>query len=213
MELTNEQVEQAVEAARNTRTPVLSWSGSGSENGLELWRNTMRAAAPFLQLPWDEPTEDELLMLCGTGGGYHSRTAIIEFVRRRNAALATKPVDPRIEKVKAVLAKRYTAEDALLPAVAADILAALDGKQGTEFKFGFTVFNPLESAANDHMYQTVVLDRPGPPREGFKKNTADMPKVVDSRKEKIVSGIERYGYIGDKYALADMILAAMDEVK
>ncbi len=59
-ELTEQQIEQAIAVAER-----------------------MRRAAPFLQLPWDEPTEEEI------------ESALQEFVRRRNAALQPKPVDPR----------------------------------------------------------------------------------------------------------------------
>jgi hypothetical protein len=51
----------------------------------------MRRAAPFLQLPWDEPTEEEI----DNAGRRGIESALREFVRRRNAALQPKPVDLR----------------------------------------------------------------------------------------------------------------------
>lgn len=86
-ELTNEQVDKALKACEG------KFLGKG-----------IRAAAPFLQLPWDEPSEDEAKVIHSTNLGM-SLTATFdqckwnvlrEFVDRRNAALMPKPVDPRI---------------------------------------------------------------------------------------------------------------------
>ena len=45
------------------------------------------------------------------------------------------------------------------------------------------------------------------------RNAALQPKPVDPRREKIVDAIHRYGYFGNKEALADNIIVALDEVK
>ena len=45
------------------------------------------------------------------------------------------------------------------------------------------------------------------------RNAALQPKPVDPQREKIVDAIHRYGYFGNKEALADDIIAALGEVK
>lgn len=110
-ELTDDQVEKAVKAASATRTSKLSWNGSTGENGIDLWRATVRAAAPFLQLPWYEPTREEFSSIhdssiCLYGDGKLCRAvsdALRQFILIRNAAMISKPVDPRIQAVKGVL--------------------------------------------------------------------------------------------------------------
>ena len=73
-ELTEQQIEQAIAAFGNYAVA-----------------ERMRRAAPFLQLPWDEPTEEEI----DNAGRRNIESALREFVRRRNAALQPKPVDLR----------------------------------------------------------------------------------------------------------------------
>jgi hypothetical protein len=73
-ELTEQQIEQAIAAFGNYAVA-----------------ERMRRAAPFLQLPWDEPTEEEI----DNAGRRGIESALREFVRRRNAALQPKPVDLR----------------------------------------------------------------------------------------------------------------------
>lgn len=73
-ELTEQQIEQAIAAFGNYAVA-----------------ERMRRAAPFLQLPWDEPTEEEI----DNAGRRGIESALREFIRRRNAALQPKPVDLR----------------------------------------------------------------------------------------------------------------------
>ncbi len=53
------------------------------------------ALIPMAQLPWDEPTEEEIDNASRRG----IESALREFIRRRNAALQPKPVDPRRENL------------------------------------------------------------------------------------------------------------------
>ena len=94
-ELTDEQIRLAREAFAKDGGVIITSTG-------------LRAVAPFLQLPWDEPTVDEAERL----HNHNARTvpaymgtfqAIGQFVRGRNAALNPKPVDPRIDMVKRIV--------------------------------------------------------------------------------------------------------------
>lgn len=79
----------------------------------------IRAMAPHLQLPWDEPTREETDSI----REFDSLWFACEFVRRRNAALPPKPVDPRIEKIMSILREGPPRPTEF---VANEILAALD---------------------------------------------------------------------------------------
>jgi hypothetical protein len=108
-ELTKEQIERAAEALwnitfeqRESRQPGRTedrWCNVNPQFKDE-WREWARVAAPYLQLPWDEPNEAEIAEL---GRERMQRVSprecgfLREFVRRRNAALLPKPVDPRRE--------------------------------------------------------------------------------------------------------------------
>jgi hypothetical protein len=69
----------------------------------------LRAAAPFLQLPWDEPIKEEIDRACDDcdAGGDNFRSTleylIKEFVRRRNAVIHPKPVDPRVDEIALII--------------------------------------------------------------------------------------------------------------
>lgn len=54
----------------------------------------LHAAAPFLQMPWIEPTVEEWSAIYRDATSLSARLRVCEFVRRRNAALLPKPVDP-----------------------------------------------------------------------------------------------------------------------
>lgn len=90
-ELTQEQVERAVKAFN------LCPSDQGGMGMIMNVGERLRSAAPFLQLPWSELisyTEDERFKeVCSAEG---TVPALADFVRRRNASLLPKPVDPRI---------------------------------------------------------------------------------------------------------------------
>jgi hypothetical protein len=128
-ELTDEQVKQAAEISSSTRTHSLSWNGPRSEKGMDLWLSTMRAAAPFLQLPWDEPSMDEANEIeqnipRNAPPVDQLMRALTVFVHRRNAALIPKPFDPRKEVIVRVLSEQP--KDAWYKDTADRILAALD---------------------------------------------------------------------------------------
>lgn len=78
-----------------------------------------KAAAPFLQFPWDEPTSEEINALDGKD---HTYTMVREFVSRRNALQMPKPLDQRRAAIVEVL-KQYPDR---APEIADKILAALD---------------------------------------------------------------------------------------
>jgi hypothetical protein len=103
-ELTQEQEDRAAEAVvadsqwiYGTPMRERNWVESG-----------LRAAAPFLQLPWDEPTAEERAGIAFAIG--HSASvnecvdsALARFVRERNATLMPKPVDPRLKAIETQL--------------------------------------------------------------------------------------------------------------
>lgn len=84
--------------------------------------------AEALALPWDEPTVLEKwaatkdCLVTDTGISH----ALDEFLRRRNAALLPKPVDPRRQKVVDILARKWKGSESHLERYADEILAALD---------------------------------------------------------------------------------------
>lgn len=89
-------------------TDPAGYHTSSIEKGLE-------AAAPFLQLPWDEPTDEEIAEIIRQHWHWNGRRKHIsevvrfiagQFVDRRNAAFTPKPADPRREKIIAALRKR-----------------------------------------------------------------------------------------------------------
>lgn len=61
----------------------------------------LRTAAPFLQLPWDEPNQEEWAQLSFTNSSDAEKFRA--WIRRRNAALIPKPVDPRIDLIDKAL--------------------------------------------------------------------------------------------------------------
>ncbi len=100
-ELTKEQLDRAIDSYESI--PLLGDVGTRG-----FIRRCLIAAAPYLQLPWDEPTEKELFD-AKCGWGIERPFAICEemrqFVRIRNAALLPKPVDPRREKIEEILSR------------------------------------------------------------------------------------------------------------
>lgn len=119
-ELTQEQIERAAEEYKRIF------------NGAMCEKRSLRAAAPFLQLPWDEPNEREVRLIADEVLGHGERDSMVRevitaIVRRRNAALMPKPVDPRLGVIFPLLNEVGTlrpGED--MTAIANRILAALD---------------------------------------------------------------------------------------
>ena len=121
-ELTAQQIEFAVAAFENV-------AGHAATGELLSMAERMRRAAPFLQLPWDEPIKEEIDRACDDcdAGGDNFRSTleylIKEFVRRRNAVIHPKPVDPRW---KAILKLTMSWDPESAHEKADEILAALD---------------------------------------------------------------------------------------
>ena len=119
-ELTAQQIEFAVAAFENV-------AGHAATGELLSMAERMRRAAPFLQLPWDEPSVEEFRP-CWEYAKHISpidkamESALCEFVRRRNAALQPKPVDPRIAVIVGILESSASTSDVK----AKEILAAID---------------------------------------------------------------------------------------
>ena len=116
-ELTAQQIEFAVAAFENV-------AGHAATGELLSMAERMRRAAPFLQLPWDEPTEEEI----DNAGRRGIESALREFIRRRNAALQPKPVDPRIAVILGILDSSASTSDVK----AKEITAALDALDGAK---------------------------------------------------------------------------------
>jgi hypothetical protein len=139
-ELTKEQIERAAEALwnitfeqRESRQPGRTedrWCNVDPQFKDE-WREWAKVAAPFLQLPWEEPTDKEFIDIVhahpSSGYGEEILRSMREFVRRRNAALLPKPVDPRREKVLAALGCSFVdIQSSIVEEIADRVLRALD---------------------------------------------------------------------------------------
>ena len=112
MKVTDEQIEAAAKAMQLVDVELEDRSNYGWEDldpiNKDTYRDYARAAAPFLQMAWDEPTESEVSAAFTRQfmplDAYTSmRSGISKFVANRNAALQPKPVDPRREAVIQVL--------------------------------------------------------------------------------------------------------------
>ena len=84
------------------------------------------AIIPLAQLPWDEPTAAELQNISYERG--KPTIGIITFVRLRNAALQSKPVDPRIAVILGILDSSASTSDVK----AKEITAAIDALDGAK---------------------------------------------------------------------------------
>lgn len=133
MNLTDEQIEAAAKAMyegsnQGTMLPYgVPWNGMNFGER-HRWLVALRAAAPFLQMPWEMPTAGEVeKALCANG----TTEALLQFVRSRNASLIPKPVDPRREKVINILCHADRSPEPAIDAnkLADRILAALDAKE------------------------------------------------------------------------------------
>lgn len=125
-ELTDEQIDRAVDCA--------ALATGEKRFDREYARHNFRAAAPFLQLPWDEPSDAEIDVFSNIAYGRTvnvvgevcrniSQMVLREFVRRRNATLLPKPVDSRRAAIlKAYKPYGYNPDEELMAA----ILDALD---------------------------------------------------------------------------------------
>lgn len=122
-ELTQEQVERAArQLIRISAAGTWEEASPAYRHVLEL---SVRAAAPFLQLPWDTPTIEEATKANWCMDG---QSAIFDFLRRRNAALMPKPVDPRVALVEQVISRGRMHISADQKTLAVEIVAALDAR-------------------------------------------------------------------------------------
>jgi hypothetical protein len=142
MNLTDEQIEAAAKRiwASSDRSGY-KWSEIASE-AKAVYMEMARAAAPFLQVPWDKATFDEATNFIDYQISDRQRNgsnimatldALAIFIGNRNASLIPKPVDPRREKVINSLdagLPRYQSWDRNAAELLTDrILAALDAKE------------------------------------------------------------------------------------
>jgi hypothetical protein len=145
LKLTDERIEvaaraifnAALERNREIGIPIegpQTWDEWGSSIH-ETYRIVARAAAPFLQAPWEMPTEKEAetlhanIVACGSDlrGMRHALTT---FVEGRNLALLPKPVDPRRERLVAELMNARGSQFVMSHEEFADrILAAIDQQE------------------------------------------------------------------------------------
>ena len=135
IKLTKEQIEVAATALNRNFVGVPNGNLSGSFDP-EVYRKAATATAPYLQSPWEMPTEEEVESLFKlldipsiSGRREYAHRLLRSFIERRNAALLPKPVDSRREKLIPILARlaRWHVNDTQDHIVDA-ILAALDGK-------------------------------------------------------------------------------------
>ena len=117
--LTDDQVNKARDVwCKSLGTPFTCFD-------IPLAHRCFNAVAPYLQFSWDEPTDEEMKDLGGVPSNYH--IAIREFVRRRNAALLPKPVDPRREKILAALGCSFVdIQPSIVEEITDRVLRALD---------------------------------------------------------------------------------------
>ena len=126
-ELKEQQIEFAVAAFENV-------AGHAATGELLSMAERMRRAAPFLQLPWDEPTKEEAESFHEDYYTFASTSipstlhALVRFIRYRNAALQPKSVDPRIAVILGILDSSASTSDVK----AKEITAALDALDGAK---------------------------------------------------------------------------------
>jgi len=124
---TDEQLEKAAGVYYTT-----FWATNSGDTDVKRMA-ALRAAAPFLQLPQADPTEEEterfnLTYYADPGNCKEStRVALKEFITARNAALIPKPVDPRVAEV--LFAIETAPLDETNEQLAARLLKLLDGDQ------------------------------------------------------------------------------------
>jgi hypothetical protein len=140
MQLTDEQIEAAAKAAHEANRGTLTLCGELTNAWIEDIKRMLRAAAPFLQMPLDQPSDGEMRDVYSNIHDrfsgidvYVVQCAVNAFVECRNASIISKPVDPRREKIISSLnagLPRYQSWDRNAAELLADrILAALDAKE------------------------------------------------------------------------------------
>ena len=106
-ELSKQQIDAAVMAMQEAERVSIFWEHVCASDK-ERFRKAARAAAPYLQLPWDEPLMGEITTIYDSmlHGEANTFAVVRAFVRHRNAALQPKPVDPAVEVVSRMLRGR-----------------------------------------------------------------------------------------------------------
>lgn len=132
--LTDEQIEAAAKAIFLAPTEGNENTSSWNFDTLpfaakDRYRIIARAAAPFLQMPWEIPTSEEMVDGIRNGSVGGTSEALIQFIKRRNAALLPKPVDPRRAKILAALMEHTPNRTLRYEDMADLILATLDAKE------------------------------------------------------------------------------------
>ena len=129
LKLTDEQLEQAFNAA--WEAGEYTTEEVTEERIRENFRTVIRAAAPYLQAPWEPPTveEEDISYNLWQTPSVSCKMLLADFINRRNAALLPKPVDPsqwlcRLEKIVNILresfgysVEAYKCADAILAAL------------------------------------------------------------------------------------------------
>lgn len=108
-ELTKEQIEKAKNVGLNA-------AFDSGKRGHEFYLEYLRAAAPYLQMPADMVTAEEIdRIMCGVTilkASHQGMRAIIDdLLSRRNAQLLPKEEDPRRAKLKQLLSKAFSDEE------------------------------------------------------------------------------------------------------
>lgn len=134
-EFTDEQVERAASDMHATVETMRKWDEIPLTDRAT-YQKMARAAAPFLQLPLEEPNDAELHAAASAIKNYadtpcpymrQAESILQIFIRGRNAALLLKPVDPRRENLhKLVMRYKTTGQPAHPERMVDEILAALD---------------------------------------------------------------------------------------
>lgn len=140
--LTEGQLESASKMAYDAETgsyvKTLAWREI-DEHERRRYRRMVSAASAYLQLPWDEPTDADIYQAAIDKFGFVERIDLlvardlcIHFVRRRNASLLPKPVDPRRKAIidtinrQPASAAAASTSDGPVGELADKILAAMD---------------------------------------------------------------------------------------
>ena len=134
--LTDEQVEKAAQVAFDSDNTVSRWIGAEKATK-SFWRNAIRAAAPYLQLPIEPPTEQEIhdatsnfenSKRVGTPNSRAMGLALGWVMAHRNAANFPKP-DPRKEKLGKLLRAYKTTFDYDLEKLMDVVIDIVEGKR------------------------------------------------------------------------------------
>jgi hypothetical protein len=193
--LTEDQLKQAVDAM--LRQFVAENDPLGTE--LHVRMRGLEAAAPYLQIPWGEPTPEEIAKIANLRWHWENRSLSTsaedvrfvagQFVDLRNAALIPKPENPVVKDALANLQGVTLTRDE-----AQKITAAVWGctdlageyrhsvfdpptQKPETFKFGFTGFKDLPERQTGEYLDSMLSDssKIAQPREEFKPNPADAP--------------------------------------